>query len=218
MLYLRNTFILIFLFTSCITLDAQVQLGVKGNVSLSFNRQQQILYDDFNDFLLYRLTVLEQDVSPGFGILAYMKNDLLYFQPEINYNQITTNFRIESYIQDSFGEELIEKRTRFINIPIKAGLWVDKFKLGVGPMVSIITSDTNIALQDDRFEEKRRNVEMGFTFNFGMVVNWLHIDISYETRFNGIAEYFYFRNTRAGFRGQPGYLHVGVAVVFPEFF
>ena len=198
--------------------NAQVRLGVKGNVSLSFNRQQQVLYDDFNDFLQYRLTVLEQDVSTGFGIMAYMKNDLLYFQPEINYNRITTNFRLESFVEDSFPETMIGKQTSFINIPIKAGLWVEKFKLGVGPMVSIVVSDTKIDMLDERFEERRRNVEMGFTFNFGMVFDWLHFDITYETRFNGIAEYFYFRNTRAGFRGQPGYLHVGVAIVFPEFF
>ena len=50
---------------------AQLRLGVKADLSLSFNRKQEILYDDFNDILLYRLTVLEQDVSPGFGLVGY---------------------------------------------------------------------------------------------------------------------------------------------------
>jgi hypothetical protein len=218
MLKIRSSIICFLIIFLGLESEAQVRLGIKGNVSLSFNRQQQILYDDYNDFLLYRLTVLEQDVSPGFGIMAYMKNDLLFFQPEIMYNQIATNFRLESFIEDSPTEALIKKKTSFINIPIKAGLWIDKFKLGVGPVVSIIISDTDATLQDDRFEEQRRNVEMGFTFNFGVIVDWLHFDLSYESRFNGIAEYFYFRDARAGFRGQPGYLHVGIAIVFPEFF
>ena len=43
-------------------LVSQFRLGVKADLSLSFNRKQEILYDDFNDYLLYKLTVLEQDV------------------------------------------------------------------------------------------------------------------------------------------------------------
>jgi len=194
-------------------LVGQLRLGVKADLSLSFNRQQEIFYDDFNDFLLYKLTVLEQDVGMGLGIVGYAENEYLYFQPEITFKQIKTGFLLESFIVDAPYNDRIDKTTSFINIPIKAGVKVDKFKLGVGPMISFVADDTQVFSNDPRFEEKRRNVEMGFTFNLGVIQKWMHLEISYETRFNGIADYFYFRDTVAGFRGRPGYVHFGFALI-----
>jgi len=194
-------------------LMGQLRLGVKADLSLSFNRKQQIFYDDFNDFLLYKLTVLEQDVGMGIGLVGYAENEYLFFQPEITYKQIKTGFLLESFIVDAPYNDRIDKVTSFINVPIKAGVKVDKFKLGVGPIVSFVADDTEVFSSDPRFEEQRDKVEMGFTFNLGMIQNWLHLEISYETRFNGIADYFYFRDTVAGFRGRPGYVHFGFALI-----
>lgn len=196
--------------------SAQLRLGVKTDLSLSFNRQQEILYDDFNDFLLYRLTVLEQDLGVGFGLVGFAENEYLYFQPEITFKRITTGFQLESFIIDQAFEDRIDKTTYFINVPIKAGFKLDKFKFGLGPMFSIVADDTPIISQDPRFEEKRDRVEAGFTFNFGLIQDWLHFEITYETRFNGIADFFFFRDTRAGFRGRPQYLHFSLALILKE--
>ena len=125
----------------------------------------------------------------------------MFFQPEITYKRIETNFLLESFILDAPYDERFVKKTSFISIPVKTGVKVDKFKLGVGPILAIVADDTPIISDDTRFEEQRRSVEMGFTFNLGMILNMIHFELTYENRFNGIADYFYFRDTRAGFRG-----------------
>ena len=38
---------------------------------------------------------------------------------------------------------------------------MDKFRIGFGPMISIVADDTSIVSNDQRFEEKRKGLENG---------------------------------------------------------
>ena len=205
--------IICILFLTGICLDAQIRLGVKGNITLPFSKSQEILYDDPNDFLLYRLVIRDVDVSPGVGMMGYLENKSMFFQIEAVYNKTKTNFSLESFIQDDESNREFVKTSYYLGIPIIAGFKINNFKFGVGPKFSFVLDDTPILQDESQFEEKRSGLEKGFTFNFGLVVKRLHIDISYETRFDGTAEYFYFRNARAGFRGRPEFISFSVGIV-----
>jgi hypothetical protein len=194
-------------------LQAQVRLGVKGNITLPFSKQQEVLYDDPNDFLLYRLVIRDVDVSPGVGLMGYVENKSMFFQAEVLYNKTKTNFSLESFIQDDISNREFSKTSYYIGVPIIAGFRISNFKFGVGPKFSFVIDDTPILQEESQFEEKRSSLEKGFTFNFGLKIKRLHFDINYETRFDGTAEYFYFRQARAGFRGRPEFISFGVGVV-----
>jgi len=193
---------------------AQVRLGVKAALTVPFSKNQLIQYDDFQDFLVYDVKVLQQNVSPEFGLIAFYSNNLLFLQTEALYKKVETDFEITSYVLDDISLPRQRKETSYMTFPITAGVMINEtIKLGLGPVFSVIIDDTFILENVENFEEKQSKIEKGFSFSFGILVKRLHFDLRYESRFDGVAEDFYFRNTRQGFRQRPGYLTFGVGLV-----
>ena len=104
--------------------------------------------------------------------------------------------------------------TRHLDVPFVAGIRIDRFKLGVGPTFSFILDDENIFEDVSFFDERRENFEMGFGFHFGVIIYRLHIDLSYQVRFNQLADYVTWRNTPLGLDQQIQYLDLGIALMF----
>ena len=197
-----------------ISVDGQVRLGVKAGLTVPFSKNKLIQYDDFQDFLAYEVTVLQQNVSPEVGIVAFYSNNLLFLQTEALFKRAETEFIIESFIQDDTRLPRESKLTSYLTLPITAGVMINgTYKLGIGPVFSVILDDTTILNDVEYFEERQSKVEKGFSFSFGILVKRLHFDMRYETRFDGIAEDFYFRDARQGFKQRPGYLSFGVGLV-----
>ena len=192
----------------------QIKLGVKASYSLPFNRYQEIKYDDWQDFLIYKVGFREQDVSPSFGLFSYYNNGLLYFQGEVNYRNIKSRFTKQSFILDEIIDQNETKSTHYITIPVSAGLIFDNFKAGVGPIFSFIVKENPIFQDLLYFEERREEIEAGFTFSFGLMISNIHIDLIYEYHFAGVGEYFYFREDNWGFKDQPKFLTLSLGVGF----
>ncbi len=208
-----TSFILLFVFLSTQSL-AQVRLGVKASITVPFSKNQLIQYDDFDDYLVYDVKVLQQNVSPEFGLIGFYSNKLLFLQGEALYKKVETDFEITSYVLDDVVLPRERKETSYLSFPINAGVIINEtYKLGFGPVFSVIIDDTFILENVENFEERQSKIEKGFSFSFGVLVRRLHFDLRYESRFDGVAEDFYFRDTRQGFRQRPGYLSFGVGLV-----
>jgi len=198
-----------------LTADSQLYLGVKGSYTLSFSRSQEIKYDDTQDFLTYKIRFIEQDVSPSVHVFAYYRNDLIYIQGEIGYRNIKTRFSSTNFLSlDNLTPIEVIKKTDYLIFPISAGLRVENFKFGVGPVFSIIVGENPIFEEIESFEERRTRVESGFAFNFGMALYRLHIDLSYEMKFNSVGDYLYYRKDSKGFDNPVQYLSVGLGFLF----
>jgi len=209
---IKSIFFFCFILSSGIT--AQVRLGVKASLTIPFSKNQLIQYDDYQDFLVYEVKVLQQNISPEFGLIGFYSNDLLFLQAEAFYKKVETDFEIASYVLDDVFLPRERKETSYLTFPINAGIIINKtFKLGFGPVFSFIIDDSYILENVEYFEEKQSQIEKGFSFSFGVLVKRLHFDLRYESRFDGVAEDFYFRDTRQGFRQRPGYLSFGVGLV-----
>lgn len=195
--------------------NCQFYYGIKGSYSIPFNKTQEIKYDDANDFFVYRVNFLDQTVSPTVSIIGYYRKDLVYFQSEIQYKSVKTRFRADNYIDlDNITNEDHTKVTRSIDIPISAGVRIDRFKLGVGPTFSVIIDENRIFQDTDFFVEQRANVEMGFGFHFGVLLYRLHLDIAYQYRFNQVGDYLYWRGVHKGFSQPVRYIDIGMAFMF----
>ncbi len=207
-------YILFFFFSLSIHSNAQVRLGMKASLTVPFSKNQLIQYDDYQDYLVYEVKVLQQNVSPEVGLIAFYSNNLLFLQTEAFYKKVKTDFEIKSFILDDIFLPRESKETSYITVPINAGIMINEmFKLGIGPVFSYIIDDTEILKNVESFEERQTKVEKGFSFSFGVLVKRLHFDLRYESRFDGVAEDFYFREARQGFRQRPGYLSFGVGLV-----
>lgn len=204
--------ILIAFSTECYS---QLYVGVKGTYSLSLTRSQEIKYDDAQDFLTYKVRFLEQDVSPSIQAFAYYRNDLIYVQGEVGYRSIKTRFTTTNFI--TLGQQTpVEhiKKTNYLIFPLSAGIRVANFKIGAGPVFSWIIGENPIFEEITDFEERRSNLETGFSFNFGMALYRLHIDLSYELKFNSVGDYLYYRQDYKGFDTTVQYINLGLGYLF----
>lgn len=164
---------------------------------------------------MYRVNFIEQDYLPTLSLVSYYRNELVYFQSELGYKRVKTRFKADNYIDlDNITSLDHVKTTHSIDVPIIAGVRIDKFKLGVGPLFSFILSENEIFLDTDYFEEQRNTIETGFGFHFGILLTRLHLDISYQYRFNEIGDFLYWRKTHQGFSQAVQYLDIGLGIFF----
>jgi len=204
--------------TCCFDLSAQFYAGVKGSYSIPFVRSQELKYDDQDDFLMYKVRFIEQDVTPTLSAFAYYRNELIYIQGEVGYRKVKSKFSSIDYLSFLDDYDLTPsahtKETNYIIVPITGGVRFHNFKFGCGPVVSFIASENKIFEDLQYFEEKRRNVEYGFSFSAGLALYRLHIDISYEYQFEGVGDYFYFREASKGFTNQTQFVNIGLGFLF----
>ncbi len=193
----------------------QLYYGIKGTYSITFNSQQEIKYDDGQDFLIYRVNFLEMDVSPTVSLLGYYRKDWIYFQTELAYKRVKTRFLATNYVDLRNITEIQNiKLTHSIDLPLIAGARLDRFKLGFGPVFSYILSENPIFQDINLFQERRSRVETGFGFQFGIVLYRLHVDLNYQYRFNDVGDYLYWRGDHRGFSQRVQFLDLGLAFVF----
>ena len=208
-------FLTVFSILACQSLVSQIQFGIKANYALSFNRSAEIKYDDDFDFLDYKVRFLEQDISPVFSGFITYKKDIIFLQGEVGYRTIKTRF---SYINfrtfDNLDPQFETKINRSIIVPVQAGVFFDKFKFGVGPIFSFTVSENDIFTSIVDFEERQSSFDGGFRVGLGMELYRLHFDISFEQRFNGVAEDFYYRQDNKGFTNQSQFLNFGLGYLF----
>ena len=148
-------------------------------------------------------------------MIAYYRKDLIYFQSEIQYKSVKTRFKADNYIDlENITSEEHLKVTRNLDIPLIAGVRLDRFKLGVGPTFSYILSDSKIFQDTDLFSEQRSKIEMGFGFHAGILISRLHLDLAYQYRFNQVGDYLYWREAHQGFSQPVRFIDLGLALMF----
>jgi len=211
---IRHIFLGLFVFLG-FEASSQLYFGVKGAYSIPFNSPQEIKYDDFQDFLIYRVNFIERDATPTLSILGYYRSDWIYFQLEAGYKRVKTRFIADNYFDlENITKTENTKTTHSLDFPIIAGLRLEQFKLGFGPTFSFILKENPIFQDIEFFEERRNRLETGFAFHFGVVLYRFHIDLSYHYRFNGVGDYLYWRQAYRGFSQPVQYLDLGFALVF----
>lgn len=196
-------------------LAGQAYIGIKGTYSIPFNRPEEIKYDNADDEFIYRVNFVEQDFTPTISIVGYYREELVYFQTELAYRRTKTKFNSDNYIDlSNIISRTNVKTTHSIDVPLIAGVRLDRFKLGVGPMFSFIVAQNKIFQDTDLFEERRKFLESGFAFQTGIVLYRLHLDLTYQYRFHGVGDYLYWRSEYKGFSTPGQYLDLGLGFYF----
>ena len=200
---------------SGLSLSGQTYFGVKGTFSVPFNRSHEIKYDDAQDFFIFRVEFIEQDFSPTLSLVSYYRNDIIYLQGELAYRRSRTRFNFDNLIDlENIISSSEVKTTHSLDIPLIAGVRLERFKLGVGPTFSVILAENELFSDVELFEERRSNVEAGFGFQFGIVLYRLHLDLTYQYRFNGVGDYLFWRSSVQGFSDPVQYIDLGLSYFF----
>ena len=212
---MQKLFFIIFLSGFCTNCFGQLYGGIKLDYALTISRSEEIVYDDELDFLTYKLRFIEQDVSPTVSAFARYEQDLIYLQATIGYRQIKTRFSSESFLDiTGTAPQMTIKNTGYVRMPFSAGLLFDRFHFGAGPVFGLIVKENPIFTEIENFEERRKRLDTGFHFCFGLSAGRLQWEISYEYHFNSVADYFYYRKDNKSFDTQAQFINLGMAFLF----
>lgn len=212
---LKKFIIIFFTLSAGMQLTGQVYFGISASYSVPFTRSEEIKYDDKQDFLTYSLRFVELDVSPSLNTYVYYKNELMYLQAGLGYRQVKTRFRSINYLE--LGKQTpVEtvKKTNYITLPVHAGICFDRFRFGAGPVFGYIIGQNTIFEEIENFEERRRPIDAGFAFNFGITIYRIQLDLSYEYQFNSVGDYLYYRKDEKGFNNQAQFINLGLGLIF----
>jgi len=198
-----------------INANGQVYYGFKANYGLSFNRSSEIKYDDKFDFLDFKVRFIEQDISPTLTAFVFYTEDIIYLQAEIGYRTVKTRFSFVDFRTiDNLMPQFDEKSRHSIIIPLLAGVNIHRFKFGVGPIVSFIVNENQVFESFDEFEDRSKSFNGGFRISTSMQLYHFYFDFSFEQRFNGVAESFYYRGDNKGFSEQSQFINFGLGYLF----
>jgi len=155
-------------------LGAQLKVGLKGGVNMSWFKAKEILSDN------YRLNV--SDASKlGYHIGFFTRVSFLgvYVQPELLY----TALRCETEVYDLIGQvdlEPVQQQIGRIDLPALVGARLGPARLGLGPVASVIVMNRTELEELTGYKEKLKTATVGFQAGVGFDVSSFSIDIRYE--------------------------------------
>jgi len=214
------TFIFL-LFTSMVS--AQLMLGPKVSYSKSFVGTSQQLYDNTQNYVIYRLELNKQQVFPTVGMVANYRftngfvnrNLSAYIQLESLFTYRRTHFTFENYITNA-NPRLSNhvKGVSFIRFPVLGGLSYKSLKFGVGPIFSFLLSEEKVFGLYPNIDERFRSFEPSASILLGYRVDDFILDLTYEYHFNGVSEFIYYKDRISGFKEQPHYVALNATYLF----
>jgi len=212
----KMSYILLMVIGLAPTLKAQWTYGLKLGYSYSLLSDQLVRYDDFDDFVIYNVTLDRQVALPHIAFMTMYHADRsdLFVQGELELRQINTNFNIRSDIITDLRTFEESKITRYLMVPIIGGYLTDRFKIGAGPVLALILNQNEPLKELLYFSEVRKPIEAYTRFIVGGLVSNIDIEVFYEYHFNGAAEYIYHKDLQNGFTVNPQFIGLNVGMIF----
>jgi len=198
-------------------------IGPKVSYTTSFVGTSEQLYDNSNNYVIYRLELERQQVLPSIGAVAYyefsnkFENRFLsaFVQTELLFNQRRTHFTFENYLSNaSPALRSYSKSVSFLRVPMLGGFEYRFLKIGVGPIFSFVINEEKVFNSFPLIDERFRTFEPAASLLLGVRIDDFVLDLTYEYHFNGVSEFIYYRDRISGFKEQPNYLSINATYLF----
>jgi hypothetical protein len=174
-------------------LMAQLKVGLKGGVNMSWFRAKEVISDD------YQLNV--SDASKlGYHIGLFTRISFLgvYVQPELLY----TALRSETEIYDRITQTNLEpaqQQIGRIDVPALVGARFGPARLGLGPIASVIVLNRNELEDLTGYKEKLKTATVGFQAGVGIDVSSFSVDIRYEGNLSKLGDSMHMGDQKINF-------------------
>lgn len=149
---------------------AQLKLGIRGglnfdNIKLdqSSNERYQVSY--------------ERGMGFHFGLTSQVQLFNLFVQPELLFSTLKNDVTMDD-IQDNGLAEVGKQTFNKLDIPILGGLKFGNFKIGVGPVASIILSSKSDLLDEYKMQHNRATI--GYQIGAGFDFDKFNLEMRYE--------------------------------------
>lgn len=166
--------------------DAQIfKYGIKGGIGFSSVKISDVTGIN-NGSDVYDLVTGDGVMGYHLGVQTRIKIAMIYVQPEIYWN--AGGGTLEQVV-DNGPNELLNVKFNRIDVPLLAGVKLGPVRLNVGPVGSIVISETNdFSVIDPDYNLYCKNMTWGWQGGIGVDLSKLSLDLRYEGPLSDLSE------------------------------
>lgn len=205
-------FVMLFAITS---INAQQRIGVKLDYGINTIQSQNVYLINHNREIEYNLSLTNVSGSQSAGIVSIFDFGNLFLQPEFIYSSYSLEYSVENFkeFRNSNSETTIQESIKQFDIPVYAGFKYNKFRIGAGPVFHLSESITSDISDFENIDLKPTKFSAGLQAGVGIDLNYVLLDIKYETHFNQAADHITYNNHKTGLKSNMSGLKIGLAIV-----
>ncbi len=180
------------IFFTAASLQAQWQVGVKASLGYIPKQEKSLEVIPKSDFIVYDIMYMGNTTASSIGLMAI--NDLgpVFFQTDVLFTNYSVNFHVTGY--DEYGHYTNYYKDRYytLELPISAGVNIDQFRIGVGPVFEINMDKESQMSALPMYNDELSTLQAGFQGSIGYQVGLLHLELRYINKFNSVTDDFSF--------------------------
>ena len=104
----------------------------------------------------------------------------IFIQPELYFSSIAHEFNVEDISGAGTADQLVKQKIGRMDVPVLVGVKLGTFRLGLGPVGSIIVSDQSDLTDITGYEATLKSATFGYQLGAGLDIWKLGIDLRYE--------------------------------------
>jgi hypothetical protein len=146
---------------------SQIKFGVRGG--LNFDNVKMVKQPED-----VRISY-DKGMGFHFGLTSQIELLGLYVQPEILFSTLTNDLTLDDLSTNGL-DEIGKQRFNKVDVPILAGIKINKLKLGAGPVFTKIVNTKSDVLD----EQVRKSATVGYQLGAGLDFDKFNIELRYE--------------------------------------
>ena len=156
--------------------SAQIDFGIKGGLNISNVKASEIFIDGE-----YRINPAASG-NLGYHIGGFFRASLagIFIQPELYFSSLSTEYKVEDLSGTGTAEQLVKQKIGRMDVPVLVGIRLGTFRLGLGPVGSIIVSDQSDLNEITGYEAALKSATFGYQIGAGADIWKFSLDLRYE--------------------------------------
>ncbi len=194
-----------------------LRYGLKLSGGTILAREETVYIGNEKDQIVHEIQLAESLPQYNAGFWAQKRFGWLYSEVNILYTNYGMAFDVTTYKDEGRPKTRKVERFGYLDLQAMGGLFSNNFRIGVGPVMHILTNHKSQLLDLEHYNQKLRNVSYGFSFAIGYDIDQISIDIKFDKAFRTIGDHIYYRYSKSQFFETPDGLTLSVAYSFaPE--
>lgn len=201
-----------------INLQAQTQFGIKTFAGYSYTNEANREFINATELRGMQIAYSGAELKKGIGLSLHTQNSKLFITADAAYVTSGKTFTLQS---NSLRRTILDPGVTYTNKvtsirgSVSAGLHYKKFKFGVSPELSFITSQQEDVSELEDLSFNSRKYSTGFNFSIGyMLNNNIHIDLKHTYTFQDAGDGYKFVGEPVEFDTTEKYIELSLGYFF----
>ena len=170
--------------------EAQTKFGVKSTYGIFSTKTSNTLVSTNGISYSEDLRFISNSNSKSLGVFFIKDFKPLFIQTDLLYTSYNSKYMVQQFSESIIPDQMEYERFKNFDLSIIAGLTINCFKIGVGPVFH-----KNLDLETDLskynfFINNLQSLTAGFQLSIGYILGPLHLEIRAEDMFSQVGDHF----------------------------